>query len=260
MFAISVFMLQACCTPCKTYRPKWIEHPAQICVERPEEFGYMNIAEVNVIIRDFQTLRLEGGQAACVHVSAGDYFVYAQSRDPYDPNNPNPEAWKSETLRFDLKDNEKVELLVCKGSSESRFQWVLKYANQRGGDKCQTELEKEEIEKRRTFAPKVTAQSTKSNWKIIELKVDLKKERELQESVDEGHQPWRLEPISVAAVEVGTNVTGTMRVEDCRIKSEKDIDAEVECKSDKNYVVTLKKLVRPTRDGIWTALSIKVEN
>jgi hypothetical protein len=60
-------------------------------------------------------------------------------------------------------------------------------------------------------------------------------------------------------VALEANVTGTTKVENCRIKSEKDIDAEVECKGDKNYVVILKKLVRPTRDGIWTAITIEVE-
>ncbi len=189
-----------------------------------------------------------------MYVSPADYFVYAQSHDAYDPYNPNPEAWKSETLRFDLKDGEKVELLVCESGWESRFKWVLKYANQRSGDKCLIESEIEQIEKRRTFAP-----SVKSDREIIKLKVDLGNETKLQEQVDQGHQPWRLEPTFVAAVAVRTDATGTVKVEDCRIKSEKDIEAEVECKSDKNYVVTLKKLVRPTRGGIWTAVEIEVE-
>jgi hypothetical protein len=101
--------------------------------------------------------------------------------------------------------------------------------------------------------------STKSNREIIELKVDLRKERELQEAVDEGHQPWRLEPISVAAAALAKNIGGTMKFESCRIKSEKDIEAEVECKSNNNYVVTLKRLVRPTRDGVWTAVKIEIE-
>ncbi len=147
VFGIAFSTLYSSCTPCITYRPKWIEHPAQICIERPEESGYVNIAGSNVVIMDSQIIRLVGNQAACAYVWAGDYFVYAQSHDPYDSSNPNPQAWNSETLRFNLKPGEKVELVVCKSGYKSRSQWVLKYSNKKGGDKCQVEEMAEEMEK-----------------------------------------------------------------------------------------------------------------
>jgi hypothetical protein len=94
--------------------------------------------------------------------------------------------------------------------------------------------------------------------KRIELKVNLKEQRELQNAVDNGHQPWRLDPIFVAQVEVVTNVGQPLKYEDCRIKSEKSTEAEVMCKGIKNYTVRLKRLIRLTPDGIWTAISIEV--
>jgi hypothetical protein len=145
IFGISLCILLVSCTPSRTYRPKWIENPAQICIERPEESGYVNIAAVNIFVRDFQTIRLLGGQAACSYVWAGDYFVYARSYDPYDPSNPNPQAWKSETLRFGVAGGEKSELVVCRGGWKSHSEWVLKYANQTNGDKCQVEEMADEL-------------------------------------------------------------------------------------------------------------------
>jgi len=92
--------------------------------------------------------------------------------------------------------------------------------------------------------------------KRIELKVNLKEQRELQNAVDNGHQPWRLDPIFVAYVEAGPNVDKSLKCEDCRIKSERNAEAEVTCKGVKNYIVELKRLIKPAPDGIWTAISI----
>jgi hypothetical protein len=148
LIMISCIMFLASCAGVSTnYRPKWIENPGQICIERPEEIGMVNIVGVNVIIRDFQTIRLLGGQAACAYVEPGDFFVYGHSYDPSDPNNPNPQAWKSETLRFDVKGGGRADLVVCKGGWESRSHWVLKYADQKGCDKCQVEVVIEEMKK-----------------------------------------------------------------------------------------------------------------
>jgi hypothetical protein len=91
--------------------------------------------------------------------------------------------------------------------------------------------------------------------KKIELKIDLTDEKKLQTEVDNGHQPWRLEPIDVAYVAL-SNIDKNVIYEDCHLIYEKDIEAKVKCKNSKNYLVYLKKLIRP--DGIWTAISIEV--
>lgn len=87
--------------------------------------------------------------------------------------------------------------------------------------------------------------------------IDLKKERELQESVDQGHQPWRLDAVSVAHAAV-VAVDRTVKFEDCNVTCYGNIEADVLCKGTKEYIVKLRKLIRQTQDGIWTVVSIKV--
>ncbi len=93
--------------------------------------------------------------------------------------------------------------------------------------------------------------------RVIELKVDLKKERELQAWVDEGHQPWRLEAVWVGYITAG-RVDKGLDYEDCHVIFEKVSEAEVECKRNKTYLVKLRRLVRPAKDGLWTAISVRI--
>jgi hypothetical protein len=92
--------------------------------------------------------------------------------------------------------------------------------------------------------------------KKIELKIDLENEKILQNEVDEGHQPWRLEPIDVAYAALST-IDKQIHYENCHLINEKINEAEVNCRNTKNYFVYLKKLVRP--NGIWTAILVEME-
>ncbi|HEY3176420.1 MAG TPA: hypothetical protein VGK94_11755 [Candidatus Polarisedimenticolia bacterium] len=95
--------------------PRWIPHlTAQICVERPENNGVLNIRYAQVVIRGGPTLTLAGGEAACAWVEGGGvYYVWVQSRDPYDPTDTGPTAWRSTDLKLEVKQNSRVDLLVC---------------------------------------------------------------------------------------------------------------------------------------------------
>jgi len=89
-------------------------------------------------------------------------------------------------------------------------------------------------------------------------KVDINKEKELQELVDKGHQSWRRDPVSVAHAAV-VAVDKTVKIEDCEVRSYTgDIKANVLCKGVKEYSVELRRFIRPTEDGIWTAVSVEV--
>ncbi len=92
--------------------------------------------------------------------------------------------------------------------------------------------------------------------KKIEFKIDLTDEKKLQTEVDNGHQPWRLEPIDVAYASL-SNIDKNITYKDCHLIYEKDIEAKVKCKNSKNYLIYLKRLIRP--DGIWTTISIEIE-
>ncbi len=89
----------------------------------------------------------------------------------------------------------------------------------------------------------------------IEVTVNLTEEKKIQVEVDSGHQPWRLEPIDVA-YSVLVDIDNKVDFKNCHLIEEGKTDAKVECINDKNYHVSLKRLVRS--DGIWTAVLIEI--
>jgi hypothetical protein len=92
--------------------------------------------------------------------------------------------------------------------------------------------------------------------KLLTLKVDLKEETKLQEAVDAGHEPWRLEAIDVAYEAIISNVDKNAKYENCTLLSETQDKALIRYKGSKTYLITVKKLVKPNKNGIWTATEI----
>lgn len=88
--------------------------------------------------------------------------------------------------------------------------------------------------------------------KIVKVDVDLEEQKRLQVEVDNGHQPWRLDPVNVAFASL---IDRNIKYENCNISSKSNSEAVVICKGTKNYLINLKRMVRP--DGIWTAVSIE---
>lgn len=107
------------------YKPRWTELPCQICIERPEEQGILNIREVRVVIDDKESIILVGGQAACFYVLHGDHFVYAVSFDPYDPNSKDPKAWSSNRINFTLETGKRAAFEVKKSDEENGKGWFV---------------------------------------------------------------------------------------------------------------------------------------
>jgi hypothetical protein len=97
----------------------------------------------------------------------------------------------------------------------------------------------------------------KDSLKIITLKVDLENEKELQEEVDKGHQPWRLEPIDVAQIALQDFLHEDVDYEKCTLQSESKDEAIVVYEAAKLYKVKLKRLVNP--QGIWTPIEIETK-
>lgn len=101
---------------------------------------------------------------------------------------------------------------------------------------------------------KTISGSSKSNKRIV-LKVNLKYEKFVQDEVDKGHQPWRLNAVDVAYATLAP-IDKNVKYEDCKSVNETGDQSTVQCKSSQNYIVYLRKLVRP--DGIWTATDIEI--
>lgn len=97
--------------------------------------------------------------------------------------------------------------------------------------------------------------SINADKKTIELPIDLAKEEKIQVEVDNGHQPWRLEPLDVAYTAL-TTIDEKVDYKNCRLITKENTETTVECKNENKYHVFLKRLVRP--NGIWTAVSVEV--
>lgn len=101
----------------------------------------------------------------------------------------------------------------------------------------------------------------------VEVKVDLDLEKNNQKSVDEGHSPWRLDPVFTAQVFTSLHVFPEGIVGDFPIKYENlkliysNNEASVVQVNDPDTnisMVYLKKLVRQDETGIWTVVGYDI--
>jgi hypothetical protein len=97
----------------------------------------------------------------------------------------------------------------------------------------------------------------------IEVPFDLKMEEETQKSVDEGHSPWRLDPIYVAQVFVSLKISPEgikgdypIKYEDLKLTYNSGLDAVVKVTGKDTPIrkVYLKKLIKQDDTGIWTVV------
>jgi hypothetical protein len=106
------------------YRPQWRELSSEICIERPENAGVVNVREAVVFLTVPQSFTLTGGQAICTFVAPGSYSMMASSRDPFDPTSDDPKGWTSETLTVETKPGEVVQVQLVQRNAPSPG-WTL---------------------------------------------------------------------------------------------------------------------------------------
>lgn len=98
-----------------------------------------------------------------------------------------------------------------------------------------------------------------------QVKVDyhLEIEKNVQKSVDEGHSPWRLDPVATAQVFVGLQIAPSgiegefpIELENLTLLHSDDEVAIVEVDDSDTaiHTVYLKRLVRKDHTGIWTVI------
>lgn len=138
---LTVGVVMAGCSDAPSDRPAGGDPQARVCVRRYEDGGALNLLEASVVLSDQQTISLVGGQAGCAYVLPGSHSVFVQSRSPDDPSSQDPKAWRSETIRFDLKDGQTVEFAVCGGTAgggHAYDTWVIQPAAEglAGGPRC----------------------------------------------------------------------------------------------------------------------------
>ena len=97
----------------------------------------------------------------------------------------------------------------------------------------------------------------------VEVPFDLKVEENSQKSVDEGHSPWRLDPVFVAQVFVSLKISPEgikgdypIKYEELKVLKENEKEAAVEVTVSKTPIkrVYLKRLIRQDDTGIWTVV------
>ncbi|WP_238902123.1 hypothetical protein [Clostridium sp. YIM B02506] len=119
------------------------------------------------------------------------------------------------------------------------------------------------------IASEITTYSISINYKDdrieqqIKVPINLEIEKEAQKSVEEGHSPWKLDPVFVAQVFVSLQVspegiTGDYPIKDKELKIilSSGVETIVEVNSNKTNIkkVYLKRLIKKDSTGIWTVV------
>ena len=119
------------------------------------------------------------------------------------------------------------------------------------------------------IASEIITYSISTNYKDdriepqIKIPINLEIEKEAQKSVEEGHSPWKLDPVFVAQVFVSLQVspegiTGDYPIKDKELKIilSSGVETIVEVNSNKTNIkkVYLKRLIKKDSTGIWTVV------
>ncbi|SRR5713101_919827 len=131
LFRIALFLLTVSSVSsawAAPYKPRQGDLSAQICVERPENNGIVNLVPAHVVFSNNQELTLVGGQVACIFVANGIYSFVVQSSDPYNPESTNLKAWTSKKIEVHLKRGEVATFEVSPKSEGAAYigGWIVK--------------------------------------------------------------------------------------------------------------------------------------
>jgi hypothetical protein len=111
------------------YQPRWTPQlTAQVCVERIEDNGILNIRPAYVVLdSNYRILVLTGGEAACASVEPGRHSIRVESPDPYDPASNEKAAWKSQRLSFEVASGRRADFEMCgaSGGQQGYSTWVI---------------------------------------------------------------------------------------------------------------------------------------
>jgi hypothetical protein len=102
--------------PAESYQPKNTGDAAQICVERFEDNGVVNIRAIDVIISDVTKLTLLGGYAGCVFVPTGKQTISLKFPFPY-AGKDNVPYWTTPKRNFMGAKGEIVRFELCEDSA-----------------------------------------------------------------------------------------------------------------------------------------------
>ena len=94
------------------YQPRYIPDAAQICIERFEDNGFINISSVDVRISDDAKITLRGGYAGCVFVRAGRQTISLTFPFPY-AGEKTVRYWTTPKRNFSVTSGQLVRFELC---------------------------------------------------------------------------------------------------------------------------------------------------
>src|SRR6266568_1411009 len=94
------------------YEPKYVADAAEICIERFEDNGFINISPINVLISDYVKVTLLGGYAACVFVRPGEQTIDMTFSFPY-AGQKTAKYWTTPKRKFFAAGGQIVRFELC---------------------------------------------------------------------------------------------------------------------------------------------------
>lgn len=107
----------------------------------------------------------------------------------------------------------------------------------------------------------IPRQGNQKGGSVVQVSYDIRTVREEQKSVDEGHSPWKLDPVFVTQVFVSLKISPNgiqgdypVRREELKLVEASNKEAVVQVSSSRTQIrfVYLKRLIRKDDTGIWT--------
>ncbi len=107
----------------------------------------------------------------------------------------------------------------------------------------------------------IPRQGKQKGGSVVQVSYDIRTVREEQKSVDEGHSPWKLDPVFVTQVFVSLKISPNgiqgdypVRREELKLVEASNKEAVVQVSSSRTQIrfVYLKRLIRKDDTGIWT--------
>ena len=131
------------------YTPKYVSDAAQVCVERFEEEGRLNLSPVTVNITENSKMPLLGGQAGCVFVPAGNQTISLTYPYPYG-GAQSPRYWTTPSRTFLAAKGTIVSFELCETADQQvndrrwiatgwHDMWLLRRVNESPAQRCAVE-------------------------------------------------------------------------------------------------------------------------
>ena len=129
------------------FEPRHIAGALQICVERSEQSGIVNIRPVTIDVNQEAQVTLIGGQAACLYLPAGKKVLTMTFAYPYGGPSDAPRSWTTSPYVIEGGMGNLVSLDLCEPEADQRDDpawadtgwhrmWMLRPAGDRSAGAC----------------------------------------------------------------------------------------------------------------------------